>query len=88
MCDNRHDCADSSDENPVECGLLYGSKEIADKIVRNAIERKQQRLSSSASNSSGVDLTPPAVPRNQSLTLNMTCGKSITTQKYLFLKEI
>ncbi|EDV53637.1 relaxin receptor 2 [Drosophila erecta] len=73
MCDSRHDCADSSDENPVECGLLYGSKEIADKIVRNAIEKKQQRLISSASNASGADLSTPMAPRNQSLTLNMTC---------------
>ncbi|XP_033165418.1 relaxin receptor 2 [Drosophila mauritiana] len=73
MCDSRHDCADSSDENPVECGLLYGSKEIADKIVRNAIEKKQQRLISAVANASGADSTTPVVPRNQSPTLNMTC---------------
>lgn len=75
MCDSRNDCADSSDENPVECGLLYGSKEIADKIVRNAIEKKQQRLISAVSNASGADSTTSMVPRNQSLTLNMTCGE-------------
>lgn len=41
-CDHRKDCKDGSDEDPVECGLLYGSRELADKIVGNAI-RKQRR---------------------------------------------
>ncbi|EDV92847.1 relaxin receptor 2 [Drosophila grimshawi] len=43
MCDKHLDCSDGSDENPVECGNLYGSKELADKIVRNAIEKKKQQ---------------------------------------------
>ncbi|XP_023166746.1 relaxin receptor 2 [Drosophila hydei] len=74
MCDKHLDCADGSDENPVECGNLYGSKELADKIVRNAIEKKkqqqlqqQQRLAIVSSNSSAWDLSSLANSRNQSL---------------------
>ncbi|XP_049303924.1 relaxin receptor 2 [Bactrocera dorsalis] len=43
ICDNRTDCEDGSDEHPVECGLLYGSKALTDKIVGNAIERRRQQ---------------------------------------------
>ncbi|XP_054086519.1 relaxin receptor 2 [Zeugodacus cucurbitae] len=43
ICDNRTDCDDGSDEHPVECGLLYGSKALTDKIVGNAIERRRQQ---------------------------------------------
>ncbi|XP_067619995.1 relaxin receptor 2 [Eurosta solidaginis] len=43
ICDNRSDCFDGSDEHPVECGLLYGSKALTDKIVGNAIERRRNK---------------------------------------------
>lgn len=43
ICDHRRDCVDGSDEHPVECGLLYGSKKLADKIVRNAIEKRRRQ---------------------------------------------
>uniref|UniRef100_A0A1I8Q2L5 G-protein coupled receptors family 1 profile domain-containing protein n=1 Tax=Stomoxys calcitrans TaxID=35570 RepID=A0A1I8Q2L5_STOCA len=43
ICDHRRDCLDGSDEHPVECGMLYGSKQMTDKIVRNAIERRRQK---------------------------------------------
>lgn len=65
MCDKNRDCSDGSDEHPVECGNLYGSKELADKIVRNAIERKKQQqqqrlmLAASSNNSNSGDLSPP-----------------------------
>ncbi|XP_030562535.1 relaxin receptor 2 [Drosophila novamexicana] len=76
MCDKHLDCEDGSDENPVECGNLYGSKELADKIVRNAIEKKKQqqqqqqqnqRLMIVASNSSAWDSPSLAGSRNQSM---------------------
>uniref|UniRef100_A0A1A9X1V3 G-protein coupled receptors family 1 profile domain-containing protein n=1 Tax=Glossina brevipalpis TaxID=37001 RepID=A0A1A9X1V3_9MUSC len=42
ICDYRQDCMDGSDEHPVECGLLYGSKEMTNKIVTNAIKEKHR----------------------------------------------
>ncbi|XP_034485945.1 relaxin receptor 2 [Drosophila innubila] len=72
MCDKNRDCTDGSDEHPVECGNLYGSKEIADKIVRNAIEKRkqQQRLMIvGGSNVSAGDLTSPAGSRIQRMTI-------------------
>ncbi|KAL7730157.1 hypothetical protein ACLKA6_009422 [Drosophila palustris] len=87
MCDKTLDCADGSDENPVECGNLYGSKELADKIVRNAIEKKKQQqnqrlLVVGGSNVSTGDLSTPAAittyPRGQCQCAGGTmlyCGK-------------
>ncbi|KAL9887597.1 leucine-rich repeat-containing G protein-coupled receptor 3 isoform 2-T2 [Glossina fuscipes fuscipes] len=42
ICDHRQDCVDGSDEHPVECGLLYGSKDMTNKIVTNAIKQKHR----------------------------------------------
>uniref|UniRef100_A0A1A9UME9 Uncharacterized protein n=1 Tax=Glossina austeni TaxID=7395 RepID=A0A1A9UME9_GLOAU len=42
ICDHRQDCMDGSDEHPVECGLLYGSKDMTNKIVTNAIKQKHR----------------------------------------------
>ncbi|XP_065371042.1 relaxin receptor 2 [Calliphora vicina] len=57
ICNNHRDCHDGSDEDPVECGLLYGSREMTNKIVGNAIEkqRRQQQLTTTATNSTSVD---------------------------------
>ena len=43
ICNHHRDCHDGSDEDPVECGLLYGSREMTNKIVGNAIEKQRRQ---------------------------------------------
>lgn len=77
MCDNSSDCSDGSDEHPVECGNLYGSKKVAAKIVDNARKKQQQRqrlkLAASVNSSSG-DLSPAAAPTATGPSMPMPCG--------------
>ncbi|XP_018788534.1 PREDICTED: relaxin receptor 2-like, partial [Bactrocera latifrons] len=61
ICDNRTDCEDGSDEHPVECGLLYGSKALTDKIVGNAIERRRQQQQRKTFSSGRNGTTTPLI---------------------------
>lgn len=87
ICDNRTDCEDGSDEHPVECGLLYGSKALTDKIVGNAIERRRQQqrqkqqhqsktLSSGRNGTAGelINVTTMGVPPVEQATIDTENG--------------
>ncbi|XP_058979301.1 relaxin receptor 2 [Musca domestica] len=46
ICDKYPNCIDGSDEHPVECGMVYGSKQMTGKIIERQRQKLQQNVGS------------------------------------------
>ncbi|XP_061389196.1 relaxin receptor 2 [Musca vetustissima] len=80
ICDHRRDCIDGSDEHPVECGILYGSIQMTDKIIQKAIEKHRQKLQQQQQTIVGNNVTV-ATTSSSSSTDTETIHKDLNVTK-------